>query len=191
MPSERKRGNRCPTSPCAASSSVAGETDPPRASTCIRGPSAPGAKTITHKAGTVFFKEGSKADSCYLIIHGKVQILKKTSKGEKIPLAIVKPGEFLGEMAMLSGERRSASAIAVTKVEALVIEHTEFVSLLKAKNQFAGRLSLQLSTLLATRCHRLLRLIAHQPAVIPLGASKIPPIDVRAVLNRVYTLWAV
>ena len=151
----------------------------------------PGAKTVSHKAGTLIFKEGSKAESCYVITHGRVQILKKTAKGEKVPLAIVKPGEFLGEMAMLSGERRSASAIALTKVEAIVIEHSEFVSLLKAKNPFAGRLSLQLSTLLATRCHRLLRLIAHQPAVIPLGVNKVPPIDVRAVLNRVYTLWAV
>jgi CRP-like cAMP-binding protein len=150
-----------------------------------------GAKTVTFKAGTTFLKEGSKAESCYVITQGRVQILKKTNKGESIPLAVVKPGEFLGEMAMLSGERRSASAIALTKVEAIVIEHAEFVSLLKAKNPFAGRLSLQLSTLLATRCHRLLRLIAHQPAVIPLGSSKVPPIDVRAVLNRVYTLWAV
>jgi CRP-like cAMP-binding protein len=151
----------------------------------------PGAKTVTYKADTVFLKEGSKATSCFVIIKGKVQILKKTSRGEKVPLAIVKQGEFLGEMAMLSGERRSASAVALTKVEAIVIEHSEFVALLKAKNPFAGRLSLQLSTLLATRCHRLLRLIAHQPAVVPLGTSKIPPIDVRAVLNRVYTLWAV
>jgi len=151
----------------------------------------PAAKTVSFKASASIFKEGSKAQSCYVITHGKVQILKKTSKGERIPLAVVKPGEFLGEMAMLSGEKRSASAIAVTKVEAIVIEHAEFVSLLKAKNPFASRLSLQLSTLLATRCHRLLRLIAHQPAVIPLGTSKVPPIDVRAVLNRVYTLWAV
>ena len=151
----------------------------------------PGAKTITHKAGTLFFKEGSKAESCYVITKGKVQILKKTSKGEDIPLAIVKPGEFLGEMAMISGERRSASAIALTKVEAIVIEHAEFVSLLKAKNPFAGRLCLQLSTLLATRCHRLLKVIARQPEVAHLGVKKVPPIDVRAVLNRVYTLWAV
>jgi CRP-like cAMP-binding protein len=151
----------------------------------------PGAKTVTFKAGTTFLKEGSKAESCFVITQGKVQILKKTAKGESIPLAVVKAGEFLGEMAMLSGEKRSASAVAVTKVEAIVIEHSEFVALLKAKNPFAGRLSLQLSTLLATRCHRLLRLIAHQPAVIPLSANKVPPIDVRAVLNRVYTLWAV
>ena len=151
----------------------------------------PGAKSITHDAGTLFFREGSKADCCYVITRGKVQILKKTTKGEEIPLAIVKPGEFLGEMAMLSGERRSASAVAVTQVKAIVIEHAQFIALLKEQHPFASRLSLQISTLLALRCHRLLRLIARRPEVVPLAMRKAPPIDVRAVLNRVYTLWAV
>jgi CRP-like cAMP-binding protein len=150
-----------------------------------------GAKTVSYEAGTVIFKEGSRAESCYVITHGKVQILKKTRNGEKVPLAVVKTGEFLGEMAMLSGDRRSASATALTKVQAIIIEHTQFVALLKKQNPFASHLSLQLSTLLATRCHRLLRLIARQPEVIPLGMKKAPPLDVRAVLNRVYTLWAV
>jgi len=151
----------------------------------------PDAKSVTFEPDSFIFREGSKAEICYVIIRGKVQILKKTRRGENLPLATVTTGEFLGEMAMLSGERRSASAIALTRVEALVIKHTEFVGLLKAQNPFASRLSLQLATLLATRCHLLLRLIARGPEVVPLGAKKLPPVDVRAVLNRVYTLWAV
>jgi len=151
----------------------------------------PGAKLITHEAGDLIFREGTKAASCYVITQGKVRILKKTSKGESIPLGLVKSGEFLGEMAMLSGERRSASAVAATRVKAIVIEHAEFVALLREQHPFASRLSLQISTLLATRCHRLLRLIARRPDVVPLAMKKAPPIDVRAVLNRVYTLWAV
>src|SRR5882762_2906068 len=74
----------------------------------------PGSKKVTHPAGTLIFREGSKAESCYVIVKGKVQILKKNRKGENFPLAVVKPGEFLGEMAMLSGERRSASAKTLT-----------------------------------------------------------------------------
>lgn len=151
----------------------------------------PGAKLVTHEAGDLIFREGSKASTCYVITQGKVRILKKTSKGENIPLGLVKPGEFLGEMAMLSGERRSASAVAVTRVKAIVIDHLEFVALLREQHPFASRLSLQISTLLATRCHRLLRLIARRPDVVPMAMKKVPPVDVRAVLNRVYTLWAV
>jgi CRP-like cAMP-binding protein len=151
----------------------------------------PGAKLITHEAGSLIFREKTKATCCYVLTQGKVQILKKTRKGEEIELGQVRAGEFLGEMAMLSGESRSASALALTRVKAIVIEHAEFVALLKAQHPFASRLSLQLSTLLATRCHGLLRLIARQPGVVTAGAKKAPPLDVRAVLNRVYTLWAV
>ncbi len=150
-----------------------------------------GAKTVTHESGALIFREGSKAESCYIILKGKIQVLKKSRKGENIPLAVVKQGEFLGEMAMLSGERRSASAVALTRVEAIVIDHAEIVALLKQQNLFASRLSLQLATMLATRCHLLLKLIGRQPEVIPMGSKKAPPMDVRAVLNRVYTLWAV
>jgi len=151
----------------------------------------PGAKLVTHEAGTLIVREGTRATNCYVITEGKVRILKRTSKGESIPLGLVKPGEFLGEMAMLSGERRSASAVALTRVKAIVIDHAEFVALLREQHPFASRLSLQISTLLATRCQRLLRLIARRPEVVPLAMKKAPPIDVRAVLNRVYTLWAV
>ena len=151
----------------------------------------PGAKLVNHVPGDLIFREGSKAVNCFVITQGKVRILKKTHKGENIPLGLVKAGEFLGEMAMLSGERRSASAVALTKVKAIVINHAEFVALLREQHPFASRLSLQISTLLATRCHRLLRLIARKPEVVPLAMRKVPPIDVRAVLNRVYTLWAV
>jgi CRP-like cAMP-binding protein len=153
----------------------------------------PKSRLVVHKAGDFIFKEGSKADCCYLITQGKVQIFKKTNRGVSALLAEVKAGEFLGEMAMLSGEKRSASAKAATKVKAIVVDYDEFASLLRAQHPFAGRLSLQLSGLLAARCHRLLRLIARQPDVIPLGGKKVaePPLDVRAVLNRVYTLWAV
>lgn len=151
----------------------------------------PGAKLITHEAGAYIFREGTQAKNCYVITQGKVKILKKSNKGENIPLALVKAGEFLGEMAMLSGEKRSASALALTRVKTIVIAHADFVALLKAQHPFASRLSLQLSTLLATRCHHLLRLIARQPEVVPLAIRKAPPLDVRDVLNRVYTLWAV
>jgi CRP-like cAMP-binding protein len=151
----------------------------------------PGAKLVTHEAGVLIFREGSKATNCYIITQGKVRIFKRTHQGENIPLGLVKPGEFLGEMAMLSGERRSASAVAFTRVKSIVIDHAEFVALLRDRHLFASRLSLQISTLLATRCHRLLRLIARRPEVVPLAMKKAPPIDVRDVLNRIYTLWAV
>ena len=151
----------------------------------------PSAKKVTFDPKTVIFREDSPATDCFFITEGKVRILKKSSRGEALSLAIIKPGDFLGEMAMLSGQKRSATAVAMTEVKALVIGHKEFVSLLQGQNPFASRLSLQISIMLALRCHHLLGLIARKPEVVPLGARKASPVNVRAVLNRVYTLWAV
>ena len=151
----------------------------------------PGARAVDHKAGTYIFRENSRAANCYFIMQGKVRIIKKSDIGEEIPLALVKPGEFLGEMAMLSGKKRSASAFALTPVKAIVIEHDQFVALLKTQHPFATRLSHQLASLLATRCQQLLRIIGHQPDVVPLDVKIPGPVDVRAVMSRVHTLWAV
>jgi CRP-like cAMP-binding protein len=152
----------------------------------------PQSKIVSFNAGEMVFREGSPAQDCCLIVRGKVQVLKKTRGGGEVSLAVVKAGEFLGEMAMISGERRSASAVAVTKVETVLIRHEDFEALLKAKHPFAARLSLQFSALLAARCQQLLGLIAQQEKKIsPRGAKPRKPLDVRAVFNRVYTLWAV
>jgi CRP-like cAMP-binding protein len=94
-------------------------------------------------------------------------------------------------MAMLSGETRSASALALTSVKAITIDHGDFVKLLKAQNPFATRMLLQFGTLLASRCNHLLRLLARQPNFVPLDVKKVTPLDIRAVLDHVHTLWAV
>jgi CRP-like cAMP-binding protein len=152
----------------------------------------PNSKIVSYAPGEVVFREGALARDCCLIIRGRVQIIKRSHGGGDVPLAVAKAGEFLGEMAMISGEKRSASAVAVAKVEAVIIRHVDFEALLKAKHPFAARLSLQFSALLAARCQQLLELIAQQKRkASPLEDKPHKPLDVRTVFNRVYTLWAV
>jgi CRP-like cAMP-binding protein len=152
----------------------------------------PRSKVLFFKGGEIVFREGSPAKDCYLIVRGKVRVLKKTRGAGEVSLAVVRAGEFLGEMAMISGERRSASAMAMSNVEAVLIHHEDFEDLLKAKHPFAARLSLQFSALLAARCQQLLGLIAQQKKTAsPVGKKLKKPLDVRNVFNRVYTLWAV
>lgn len=63
-------------------------------------------------AGNFIFKEGDSADCAYIIESGKVQItIKKGS--EDITIAVLEPGELFGEMAVLDGLPRSATAYAI------------------------------------------------------------------------------
>jgi len=151
----------------------------------------PGSKLVIYPAGTFIFREGTRGTDCFLITQGRTRILKRNAKGEDVPLALVKPGDFLGEMSMLSGEKRSASAIALSRVKVILIDRDGFIALLKQQHPFATRLLLQFSTLLAARCQHLLRIASRQPDVVPVDLKKVTPLDVRAVVEHVHTLWAV
>ncbi len=63
--------------------------------------------------GEVIFKEGDPGDGMYLVESGQVRIAAMVGEGAHRPLALVAPGDFFGEMAVLDSEPRSANAVAV------------------------------------------------------------------------------
>ncbi len=80
--------------------------------------------------GEILFKEGEIGDEIYVIKKGKIKISKKIDDEEKI-LAILKEGEVFGEMAVLDGKPRSASA---TALENTVLEVLNKESILNVIN---------------------------------------------------------
>jgi len=77
--------------------------------------------------GEVLFNEGEQGDVMYLIREGKIKITKGKGEDEKV-LAVLKEGDFFGEMAIIDGSPRSAGAIAATPVSLLVIDKETFQS---------------------------------------------------------------
>lgn len=82
------------------------------------------------ESGEVLFNEGEKGDVMYLIREGKIKITKGKGEDEKV-LAILKEGDFFGEMAIIDGSPRSAGAIAASTVSLLVIDKETFKSKIK------------------------------------------------------------
>ena len=80
--------------------------------------------------GEVLFEEGDKGEVMYLIREGKIKITKGKGEDEKV-LAVLKEGDFFGEMSIIESAPRSASAIAVTPVSLLVIDKETFKSKIK------------------------------------------------------------
>ncbi len=142
-----------------------------------------------YSAGTVILKEGTRADSCFLLLSGRVQISKRMKIRTVTNLAVMKKGDFFGEMAMLSGQPRSATATAVSDVKALEIKRADFFRLLDRQDPLAARLALHFSSALASRCSRVLQLLAKNPG--ERAADSKQAVDARKVLHRVYSLWAV
>jgi CRP/FNR family cyclic AMP-dependent transcriptional regulator len=79
---------------------------------------------------TVLFKEGDEGDRCFIISQGEVRISKFIPNIGEEALAVLKPGDYFGEMALIDNFPRSAHAIANTDVELLSIQKTELDKIL-------------------------------------------------------------
>src|SRR5215510_15490383 len=72
-------------------------------------------------AGTRVFHEGDRSDACYIVREGSFRVTREHSDGRAITLATLGPGEVFGELAMLAGDLRSASAEALSDGELLAL----------------------------------------------------------------------
>ncbi|MBI2069122.1 MAG: cyclic nucleotide-binding domain-containing protein [Elusimicrobia bacterium] len=66
-----------------------------------------------YQEGEVIFKEGDIGRALFIIGSGKVGLYRKDKKGHEQELAVLEPGDFFGEMALLEEMPRSARAVAV------------------------------------------------------------------------------
>lgn len=72
------------------------------------------------EAGSVIFEEGTSSQKMYVLLQGQVRVSKNYNK-TRIPLAVLGPGEIVGELALFDETPRSASVIAITSVVALAV----------------------------------------------------------------------
>lgn len=77
--------------------------------------------------GEVLFKDGDPGDEMYLIKSGKIRISKAAGDVEKT-LAILKEGDFFGEMSVIDGSPRSATATAIEPVELVIFDREVFMN---------------------------------------------------------------
>jgi serine phosphatase RsbU (regulator of sigma subunit)/CRP-like cAMP-binding protein len=82
-----------------------------------------------YSARDVIFPDGVVGDEFYLLISGHVQIVKPTPEGEVV-LNEMRPGDSFGEMSLLDGQPRSASARAAGEVNVLAMPKEVFLSLI-------------------------------------------------------------
>lgn len=83
-----------------------------------------------YPSGSSIFPDGVVGDMFYLLQKGQVQIVKPTLEGEVI-LNVLEPGDTFGEMSLLDGEPRSASARSAGEVSVLEIPKEIFLSLIQ------------------------------------------------------------
>ncbi|MBI4678686.1 MAG: cyclic nucleotide-binding domain-containing protein [Elusimicrobia bacterium] len=78
---------------------------------------------VRYDKGSIICEEGEPGDAMYLIYKGTVVVTKK-DWGE--PVAILEEGHFVGEMALLFGDPRSATVTTVCQTEAFCLAAEDF-----------------------------------------------------------------
>ncbi len=96
-----------------------------------------------YREGEVVFAQGEPGDSMYQILQGSVTISRQYESGTR-ELASLGPGEFMGEMGLLQGHLRTASAIAALDSEVLCINRDELHLRIRQDTQFTADLLLTL-----------------------------------------------
>ena len=80
----------------------------------------------TYRSGAVLFREGDHGDSLHIVVEGGVRVVVLSPAGDEATIALLGPGEFVGDLALLDGRVRSASAIASQPTRTLVVTRANF-----------------------------------------------------------------
>ena len=86
---------------------------------------------VSFAAGQQLFHERDQGGICYVIRSGRVELSVVDESGEKLVFDVLESGELCGELSLLDGGNRSATAVALTAVEAVVLERPAFVAFLR------------------------------------------------------------
>lgn len=95
--------------------------------------------TRSFKAGEVIFREGELGFTMFVVRAGSVRISKQVRGGERT-LATFGPGEFFGEMAVLSGRPRTATATAVGTLTLLEVDEDRFDAMINSQPEITVRI---------------------------------------------------
>lgn len=90
-----------------------------------------------YAASEMIFEEGSSGRELFVVLDGKVDIVKNSGADRTVIVTLGK-GEFFGEMAVIDGSARSASAVAaIAGTRVMRINHARFVYLVSQQPAFA------------------------------------------------------
>jgi CRP/FNR family transcriptional regulator, cyclic AMP receptor protein len=119
---------------------IFGELDPPD----IKKITEIGINRKYTKNGIVFLEEEEGA-ALFIIISGKVKIVRTDDEGKEVILSILGEGDFFGEMAILDGLPRSATVVSIDESELFMIHRRDFLQLIERSPQVAVSLLRELT----------------------------------------------
>ncbi len=101
--------------------------------------------------GETIFSEGDDGSFMCIVHEGRVSIVKSNQDGEPVVMATEGPGRAFGEMAVLDGERRSATCIAATDCVFLTLSKEAMDTMLEEQPRVGAKVLRALAVSLSRR----------------------------------------
>src|SRR5687767_9903532 len=77
-----------------------------------------------YKKGQLIFYQGDPAEALFVVIEGRIKVVVTSEDGDEMLLVTLGPGDVFGEIAVIDGEPRSASAETLEETNVLMLTRT-------------------------------------------------------------------
>lgn len=88
---------------------------------------------VSLQAGSTLFRVGDPGDALYVVSHGRIELFIKDHTGDKIVLTQADRGDMFGEVSLLDGGPRAATAIALEDSELLKLDRGDLQQFIRTK----------------------------------------------------------
>ncbi len=129
---------------------------------------------VTGAVGEYVFHEGDEGTEMYIIQAGEIEIVREFA-GDSRQVALLEVGDFFGEMSLLEGMSRDASARGVTDYKLLKIDYGALEQLLQENAEIAIRMLRKLSRRLREQREAEIRATRVAEEVPGEGSASLPP----------------
>lgn len=78
------------------------------------------------RRGEIIVERGQKSNALYILLTGRARVIASDPRGREVILAVLQPGDYLGEMSLIDNEPHSATVRAEVQTDVLVLGRAEF-----------------------------------------------------------------
>lgn len=78
------------------------------------------------KRGELIVEQGTKSNALFILLNGRARVLTADTRGREVILAVLQPGDYVGEMSLIDNEPHSATVRAEVQTDMLVLGRNEF-----------------------------------------------------------------
>ena len=89
------------------------------------------------RRGEIIVEHGKKSNALFILLTGRARVLTSDSRGREVILAVLQPGDYVGEMSLIDNEPHSATVRAEVQTDVLMLGRTEFARCLPENSSMA------------------------------------------------------